>query len=720
MRVLRGRCLSYGQGVSLWLVADLLRSLCGLREDEVAEALRAGIAATVDPTLAACDAADRAIARDVLGEVLGLPPGGSLVGQAGPQVRRQALVRILGLLLDSLADRGPQVLVLEDLHWLDAASREVLMEVLGEVPARPMLVLATRRPEGEDLEMQGAWVGRLELRPLGEGEAAALAGAVLGGMPLAPELEGYLRERAAGNPFYLEELLRFLQESGGLDRTACQVGLVPGRAEKVPSTLAEVLLARLDRLEGQVKGVAQVGSVIGRSFAVRLLARVLDREEAALEAPLLALQRAEIAFPLGRADAEYIFKHILLRDAAYGMLVQRRRRQLHLLAARAIAQLYSTDEYVEMIAYHYARTEEDAEAARWLERAGDRARDTYANDTAIEHYRDALERLERCGTEAAARAGVEVKLGDVLYWVARWEEAQEVLERAAGRYREAGDREGTAAATARMGFVVMNRGDLEGARRTLEGMEAELAGAGPSPARARLQLYLASIFQSQGRYGEMLGAAQRAGEMARALGDDGLRGWAEGRRGTALYCLGRMEEAREALERAIPLLEGAGDLPRLATALGSLGESRRLAGDLPEALRLNQRALELAARTGRVAHEGFYHLNLAEILLAMGEWARAREQVARAERSAGTRGHLAYVAPFGPILLGELALREGDWEEAAGQLGRAAELAGANRGALESAQTRLGELEILQGKPGEARERLGGWSPRKGPTCPCC
>jgi len=222
------------------------------------------------------------------------------------------------------------------------------------------------------------WIERLTLRPLRGVEAALLAGAVLGGSQLSPDLEAYVAERAGGNPFFVEELLRALRESGGLVQQQGVMALYPGAAERLPSTLTEVLLARLDRLDGQARGVAQVASVIGRTFGVQLLAQVMERAEETLETPLAALQQAEIAFPRGGSDLEYVFRHVTLREVAYNTLVQRRRKDLHLQTARAIALLYPSDEYVEVIAYHYARTDEDREAAEWLERAGDRAAGVYA------------------------------------------------------------------------------------------------------------------------------------------------------------------------------------------------------------------------------------------------------------------------------------------------------------------------------------------------------
>lgn len=705
--LLRARCLSYGQSVSLWLIASLLRSLCSVPEDAGLANVRERVISAVDTILSGSDATDRAIAIDVLGEMLGLSAGGSLVATASPQVRRTSLIRILGLVLGSLTEPGSVLLVLEDLHWLDTASQEILTEVLRAVPGRRVLILATQRPGWAAPWSGWGWIERLTLRPLGDREAVALAGAVLGGMTLSPELEAHLRERAEGIPFFVEELLQFLQETGGLDYRDKQVGLHSAVAERLPSTLTEVLLARLDRLESPAKEVAQVGSVIGRSFAVRLLARVMEQDEVVLDGPLRALQEAEIAFPRGGDDPKYIFKHVTVRDVAYGMLVQRRRRDLHLAVARAIAQLYPADEYVEIVAYHFARTEEDHEAAEWLERAGDRARDAYADDAAVEHYHGALKRLERLGGEAARQARVEEKLGEILNRLNRHQEAEVVLERALQRYREAGDLDGMGRAGQTLGAALDDQGRPEEAQHRLEVMADLLAGRAPSAAAAWLQVRLSRVFHHVGRYGEMLAAAERVAELAQAVGDDRLRGVSQLQRGTASLLLGRIDEGREALEEAIPLLEESGDLWNVEIAVVNLGMNRLYAGATAEALQLTQRGLDLAVRTGYARTEVICHLNLALILTVTGEWERAREYLARAEDTAGVRGAAAWVAPMLPLGRGELSLRNGDWPTARVLLDRAVELAaGVSHEILELAETARAELMILEGRAAEARDRL--------------
>ncbi|MGH2409612.1 MAG: AAA family ATPase, partial [Chloroflexota bacterium] len=213
-RVLRARCLSYGQEISLWLVADLLRSIFGIRElerpDEVAAKLRSAISGLVSQP------ETQGEALDVLGEVLGLPIGESAVSGAGPQIRRQALIRSLRAILGAIGERAPTVVMLEDLHWIDSASKEVLGAALADVPGMRMLVLASQRPGWTPPWSEWGWPERLTLRALGERDATMLAGAVLGA-PLSPDLEHHLAERAGGNPFFVEELVRALQETGGLE-----------------------------------------------------------------------------------------------------------------------------------------------------------------------------------------------------------------------------------------------------------------------------------------------------------------------------------------------------------------------------------------------------------------------------------------------------------------------------------------------------------------------
>jgi tetratricopeptide (TPR) repeat protein len=656
---------------------------------------------------------------DVLGEVLGLPPGNSLVANAGAQIRRQALIRDLRLALGALSERAPTVLVLEDLHWSDDASTQVLTEVLSDVPGLRLLVLAAHRPGWTAPWTDWGWTERLSLRPLRDEEATLLAGAVLGGMKLSLELERYVADRAGGNPFFVEEMLRALQETGGLEQRDGQMYLVPGAAERLPSTLTEVLLARLDRLEGQVRSLAQVASVIGRSFAVRLLAQVVGREAAALDMPLTALQRAEIAFPRRGSDLEYVFKHVSMREVAYNTLVQKRRQELHLATARAIAQLYPSDEFVEMIAYHFARTEEHAEAAEWLERAGDRAAAIYGNETAIENYQEARRRQERAAAESIVLARLDEKLGRVLSTMGRYDEALNTLGRSLEVYRRARDLEAAGRVMAQIGLAHRHRGTAQEGIAQLQPMLEMLTWSGPSPGLAALHIALSQLFFVSGRYHESLEAAERASELARAIGDDRLLADAEQRRGVGLIMIGQADEGSRALEGAIPLAEAVGDLNSLRLALGNLGEAYLRMGNLDAARRYIERSVEVTQRVGDPNLIAYMLQNLGEVLTDLGDWEGAQLTLDQAMEMVRLLGSSWYAA-YPPLMLGQLRLYQGEWGEAARLLEEAVAIAGPreDRQALEYAQTWLAELDLLEGRPEAVLTRLEPLASDKDATLP--
>jgi adenylate cyclase len=707
IRVVRGRCLSYGQEISLWLVADLLRGMLGIREQEPLDEVRVKLSTAIASLLTGQDAGTQADAIDVLGEVLGLPPEDSLLATAGAQVRRQAVVRGLRLLLSAVSERAPTLMVLEDLHWIDAASQEVLTEVLADVPGLRLLVLAAQRPGWNAAWGEWGWPERLTLRPLSDQDAAVLAGTVLGGKALSVELEQYVAERAGGNPFFVEEMLRALQEAGDLVERDGQMHLVRGAAERLPSTLTEVLLARLDRLEGEVRALTQMASVIGRNFAIRLLAQVSGQEVQELELPLASLQRAEIAFPRRGPDLEYVFKHVSMREVAYNTLVQKRRQALHLATARAIATLYPAEEYVEMIAYHYARTEEHGEAAEWLEKAGDRAAGVYANETAIGNYQEARRRRELVGGAGRDRARLNEKLGGVLRIAGRYDEALEALEPAAAAYREVRDLEGVGRTIAAVGMTHRARGMPEEGIARIQPLLELLASSGPSKGLASLHLALSYLYFSSGRFRETLEAAERAAELARAVGEERILAGAEMRRGTALTLLGQAEEGRKALERSIHLAEAVGDLEILGTAHNNLAECFLKAGEPEETRKHLERALEIHGRTGHTGIIGFQMECLGEALSYLGEWEEAAgyiERGAEVIRRAGA----SWWAAYGPVQRGHLRLRQGRWEEAAQDLQETIALAEptSDAQALGYAHWLLGELEVLQGQAQAARARL--------------
>lgn len=626
-RVLWGRCASYGGAGSLGLIADLLRGLCGLAPVAPDSQIRERLDAMLDRFLDGQDAETRAMARDVLGTVLGLPPGDSGVAGADARIRRQVLVRCL-LLLTGGAAHAPALLVLEDLHWLDEASAEVLAELLHDVRALPLLVLATQRPDAVLPWGDWDWPLRLALEPLAADDAQALARAILGADPAA-DLLAHLDTRAGGNPFFLEELIRSLHESGALVEDGGEVHLAPGAAARLPSTLTELLLARLDRLEAQTRQVAQVASVIGRSFAVSLLAALAGQPEQQLTSSLHALERADIAFPLWSAELEYLFKHATVQETAYSTLLVRRRQSLHAQIARLIADLYPGEDQAEVIAYHFARSRETGAAAHWLERAGDRAMRMGANLAAIDHYTAARSHLEHLSTSLpaveyqAAHARLDEKLGDVRLIIDDYAEARALFAHTRAHQTDPIHR---AELWRKEGETWERLGEYSQALACYAAAEEENPASPdglPAVLSAELATGRARVYRRQSDHA----AAQAAAAAALTL----LDGEPEGTPlANALAVMGVLardrnehDRAEQCFSRCLAIYERLGDQEGIGNTWSNLGVIAHKRADFARSERCHRRALAIREHIGDRQGVAMSWNNL-------GNWARSQGRMGEA------------------------------------------------------------------------------------------
>jgi class 3 adenylate cyclase/tetratricopeptide (TPR) repeat protein/ABC-type cobalamin transport system ATPase subunit len=694
-RVFRGRCVSYGREVTLWLISDLLRATVFSIHPEVSISAREQLARVIGSEMAACDEETRVEAIEVFGELLGLTEAHAGSTSAAEQ-RRVALARSIRLLMSSLVQSGPVLVVLEDMHWIDTASSEILGEVLRDLPGLRALVLATHRSGWSPPWADWGWTDRLTVRPLDSRSTSRMAHALLGS-DLSPELRALLLEKAEGNPFFVEELLRSLRDNEALVRDGGSVRLAPGAVARLPATLSGILLERLDRLEAESKRAAQIASVIGRAFSIRLLAEVAGTTISALDRPLDTLQRAEIAFPRHGPEREYAFKHVSMRDAAYGMLVHGRRRELHLRTARAMASLYPHDEQVDIIAYHY-RQAEAPEAALWLERAGDRAARMFANDLAASHYREALDVLDLTGAQPADIARLNEKIALPLLLSVHLagrggQEGLAAIETAETLYAQLGDVEGAGRAAALLQWAPLTQ--EQRLQRYLEALE-RLAGQNASLAAAALNMAAVPTYFYMGRYREMLAAADTGRVLAERLGDKGLVGRAWIERGLALATTGSGRAAREAYERGLPLLEEAGQWRDLARALILVGEICKNLGDLEAGQQYDHRGLAAAERTGTQPQIQFLHSNLAEKLLVLGRWSEAQQH---ADLGTGMAGALVRAT---------IRVRMGALGEARSEAERVldAEQGSGNRYHQFMARTLLAEVALASGDPDAALRHL--------------
>jgi DNA-binding SARP family transcriptional activator len=325
--------------------------------------------------------------------------------------------RLLGAVTDVLlaaGDATPAVLVFEDLHWADPTTLELLERLVRELATEPILVLVTLRPELVPAWASASYAAVVTLDHLGAPELEALVGGILD-VPTPPDgLVSTIEERSDGVPLFAEELVLALRDAGTLRRTDAGWELADLRGgPAVPDTLHDLLLARLDRL-GTARIVAQVGAVLGRRFDRELLQAVAGLDERALDEGLARLVDAELLHVRGRdASARYVFKHALIRDAAYASLMRSARRSLHARVARMLEERRpdSVAAAPEVLARHLdAAGDHAAAAVSWL-RAGALALRAPAYVEAMAHYEAGLRTLQALPGEAPQTLELDLQLG---------------------------------------------------------------------------------------------------------------------------------------------------------------------------------------------------------------------------------------------------------------------------------------------------------------------
>jgi class 3 adenylate cyclase len=342
-QILRGRCLAYGDGITYWPLAEMLKGYARALDSDPADVARARVIGAADTALAAAGADDPQRLAALLGASIGLaPPNG---GPRSPQELRAEMQLAWRSFFSALAAAGPALAVVEDIHWADAAVLE-LLEHVADRATGPLLVLCMARPELR--ERRPTWGGGrrsftgLAVEPLGERESARLIDLLPGDAAAPPERAAIL-SRAEGNPFFLEEIVRTRTDAGG-----------------IPDTVQAALAARIDLLPAAEKRVLQAAAVVGRVFWPGAVAEVAGLDGAAVDELLDRLQDRDLV--LSRLSSsmsgqrELVFKHALIRDVAYESLPRRDRVRMHRVVAAWIERTFASRraEVVELIAHHLA------------------------------------------------------------------------------------------------------------------------------------------------------------------------------------------------------------------------------------------------------------------------------------------------------------------------------------------------------------------------------
>jgi class 3 adenylate cyclase/predicted ATPase len=342
----------------------------------------------------------------LIAEMLSLPNDGRYpVVEPDPQQRRQRTREALISQVEALTRRNPVLMIFEDAHWTDPTSLDVFSRLVDRIATLPALLIVTLRPE-----FQAPWIGQshvtaLTLNRLVQRDVAAMIDRLVGNNLLPTSILKDIIERTDGIPLFVEEMTKAVLEAESLGEARRTVAGVPSPALAVPPSLHASLLARLDRL-GSAKEVAQIGAAIGREFSHALLAAVAHRPDAELASPLDRLMAAGLLFRQGiPPHASYLFKHALVRDAAYGTLLREARRALHARIAEALESRFPevTEGQPELLARHCTEAGLTEKAAGLWGKAGQRSLERSALVEAVAQLNRALDQLGALPATSALR-----------------------------------------------------------------------------------------------------------------------------------------------------------------------------------------------------------------------------------------------------------------------------------------------------------------------------
>jgi len=664
VRIYEGHCLAYARSIPLWLASDLMRNIMHLSEIDPVDVQRKAIRTYLKRV-----GLDTYDVLPYLNDLLGLGQNDlntevRLQLLDASMLQRQMHTALRHVFLAE-ARIAPTVLVFEDLHWVDPASRDFLEFLIQTTIDAPlMLILVSRDSEHEavlrplmtTIEKNRDLSVQVQLQALSEEEGQSLVDQLLGhtGLDSLP-LRKRIAERAEGNPFYIEEIVRMLIDRGGLvDNSGSRrlTGQADELVHEVPGTLKGLILSRFDRLSDSLRRTLQHAAVLGRSFPIGLLQFV---DGASLETIAADLNRLEarhflVTEPFG-PERGYAFQHALTQEAIYSTLLKRDRHKLHERVAQVIEHdaLLPPDEQAEVLAYHYAESAAPSKAIPFLLAAAQNAARRYANETAIQHYRRALSLMREHEVQQSDELfRAYLGLGQVLKFVGKYAEAMQPLDEARRQLqrqelqsdfhltmmlsvlRELADirqREGAlddsiayledglavlgavgaqkyrqhwCALVDRMSWVRFRQGRIEEAYALANAATLGLDSQNMDDPATLASLYntLGGILWQRGDLATAIGYVERSLNLYQAMGYSWGVARAYTNLGILYYARGVWRKAAESFERSDAIRRDIGYIPELANNLLNLGLLRMAMGDHDLAWRSLEESLAISQRLG--------------------------------------------------------------------------------------------------------------------------
>jgi class 3 adenylate cyclase/tetratricopeptide (TPR) repeat protein len=649
---LEGRCLAYTTSIPYGPFLDLIRRYAGIREEQSEHAARWRLNAVVEHFFPG-DAEAKAVFASLLALQL-LDRERDLLRTLPGEQLRQRLFALLEAFFVQLTKGRPTVLVIEDMHWVDATSLELIEHLLPLTENLPFTVVGVSRRQPGDApplaKVQAQYPERftaLTLGPLSEQSSLEMVAQLLTIDELPLAFQNLVVDKAEGNPFFVEEVIRMLIERGTLQQTETGSGMrweaIPLiEAVTVPNTLHGLLMARLDRLPAETKWLAQQASVIGRIFLYRVLRHIVE-SDADIDRDLNRMERDDLIRERVRdPELEYMFRHALTQEVAYESLLAERRKELHRKVGKAMEAIFAgrIAEFTVVIGEHYWQGEAWEQAFEYMTQAGDVATRLYALAEARQHYAKALEALAHLPDTVESRRRHVDTLIKLIGSAWRSDPPEENLTRLAEAER-----------------LVK---ELPGPDGTPGGDRLRLA---------RVHLWMGRIHYVRGVLQEAIGYYQRVLPMARESGDAELLAIPSSAIGQAMAIQGHYGKSAALLDQAIPLFEQMGNWTEWVRAMSFHGVALTMMGKCDAGVTETQSALARAREMDSPTEIAMSNLHLILIYLFSGNLPLAIQAGLQTVEMAERSGDRVYTY-LGQGLRGWAEGRAGRFEAARASMAR--------------------------------------------------
>ncbi|MEP7223666.1 MAG: adenylate/guanylate cyclase domain-containing protein [Actinomycetota bacterium] len=625
----QGRCLPYGEGITFWALAEIVKSHAGILENDGPDEAAAKLAVAVGIVE---DEREREWIRARLGSLIG-------IGEESAVAERDESFAAWRTFLEAIAAGGPFVLVIEDLHWADPAMLAFVEHLADWASGVPLFVLCTARPEL--YEREPSWGGgkrnhtAVSLAPLSAEETAQLIAVLLDQTVLPAETQRALLDRAGGNPLYAEEFIRMLVDRGVLVRRGASWELTAGESDiPVPENVHALIAARLDTLSTERKALLQDAAILGKVFWAGALAEMGGVDPDSVRAGLHELARKELLRPARRSsiegEAEYAFWHMLIRDVAYGQIPRAQRAIGHRAAAAWIERMAGerVAENAELLAHHYERSIELSRAA------GEDTRDL--ERLAVRFLLIASDRASRLDVEKAAdlnrrafeltRPGeperLQVLLSGARSTTSGWAAADPrgACERALEEALAQGDRLGEGEALSLLSYAAWVVGDSAASAELIRRSLAILRDLPPGPQLSRALSRSVAASGLAGHSARTLELVEDAFPVIREFGTDTDLAVTLQFRGEARVSLGETDEGIADLREGLRLALASSPAGFVCAAHVNLADNVWFNEGPAQAEELNTTAIELGERRGATGAANWARMETMWPAFDVGRW----------------------------------------------------------------------------------------------------